>query len=106
METTAIFLRLNMRTVQAAMLLHNYCIERSDTTIIGLVNDEEFDEILSFTKSLMASSNSGNSSRLPGRHTNSSRSLQRERLVEVIEKLGYKRPAANTSQIFDRNGKL
>ena len=80
-------LRTNIRTVQIAILLHNYCIEKCDTNVDGLVNAGELDKITSFAKSLMVSSSSRNTFGLTGRHASSTRSRQRDYLVEIIKEL-------------------
>lgn len=84
----------NIRSVQLAMLLHNFCIENNDDSVIDLVNEEEFQEIMHFNKSLSSTLSQGfdESSSLPGRRKKSIRSSQREILLRVVQELEYTRP--------------
>ena len=43
----------NVRTVQLAIQLHNFCIESNDGLVEGLVSDEQYEEIRKFTGQLM-----------------------------------------------------
>lgn len=84
----------NLRAVQLAMLLHNYCVDAGDSSHQGLLSEDEHREIHSFARSIT----SVNSNSLPGRRSERIQSNKRLHLIDIIESLGYSRPRVSPAK--------
>ena len=80
----------NVRVIELAMLLHNYCINCKDETVNGLLDDEKYKEIMEYTRALM---NASGAVGLPRRRVKSTRSKQRDILLEKLRREVYLRPS-------------
>ena len=92
-------LRQNVRIITLGMLLHNFCIQLKDSSTEDIVNSNEHNEILTFTRNMMTASSDTPSygEGVPGRRCNHSTSSTRSNLVKVVRELGYTRPSTNAT---------
>lgn len=77
----------NVRVVQLAMVLHNFCIDNQDTNPTDMLTDSDVSEITSYVQTL-----SNSSQCLPGRSLQRRTSDLREKILSIIEERGIKRP--------------
>ena len=94
MAPATVHIIADIRTVQVAMLLHNFCVDCSGFSTDGLLSDAELLEIRDYTHAITSQENSrpGRSSGMPGRRVTNNESKRRNNLLEKVQDLGLTRP--------------
>lgn len=86
----------NIRAVQLAMCLHNFCIDQADHSVRDMHSEHDYNTIQAYATQLLASSNSaGQSTTLPGRRSSSNNSNMHRALLQIVEDNDIRRPTYN-----------